>query len=215
MSDNSGLRSGLERWLALLVRYWAFNMNLIHDQGSDWPGFGYTPDEKTQLQSIGRPVPGIEYSVWIALAVVLFLLILTVAVILGMNALPPQASAPLFFLELGLDMIIGLSVGFPAAMLPAAALTGRWFKVSDAALPDRAMTAHFFHKLWFQITRVALVAVAVVMALWIFVPGDSKVWTIGQLVLPFLSPAVAALTTAYYFSARLKRARSAPSDSGR
>jgi len=215
MSDNSGSRSGLERWLALLVRYWAFNMNLIHDQGTNWPGFGYTPDEKSQLQSIGRPVPGIEYLVWIAVTVVLFLLILAVVVILGMNTLPPQASAALFFLELGLDMVIGLSVGFPAAMLPAAALTGRWFKVPDAALPDRAMTAHFFQKLWFQITRVALVAVVLLTALWIVVPGDSKLWTIGQRVLPLLSPAVAALTTAYYFSTRLKRARSAPSDSER
>jgi len=161
MSDNSGSRSGLERWLALLVRYWAFNMNLIHDQGTNWPGFGYTPDEKSQLQSIGRPVPGIEYLVWIAVTVVLFLLILAVVVILGMNTLPPQASAAL------------------------------------------------------QITRVALVAVVLLTALWIVVPGDSKLWTIGQRVLPLLSPAVAALTTAYYFSTRLKRARSAPSDSER
>jgi hypothetical protein len=205
MSDNSAPRPRLERWLALLVRYWAFNMTLIHDQGTNWPGFGYTPDEKTQLQSIARPVPGTEYLVWLALTVIFFMLILTVVVIAGMSFLPAQAAAPLFFLQLGLDLIICLSVGFPAAMVPAAALTGRWFTVSDAALPDRAATAHYFHKLWFQITRIALVGVLVLIPLWIFVPGDSKVWAVGQLVLPLLSPAVAALTTAYYLTARLRR----------
>jgi hypothetical protein len=195
----------LERWLALLVRYWAFNMTLIHDQGTNWPGFGYTPEEKTQLQSIARPVPGIEYFVWLALTVIFFMLILSAVVIAGMNSLPAQAAAPLFFLQLGLDLIISLSVGFPAAMVPAAALAGRWFKVSDAALPERAATAHYFHKLWFQITRIALIGVLVLIPLWIFAPGDSKVWAVGQWVLPLLSPAVAALTAAYYFSGRLRR----------
>jgi hypothetical protein len=27
----------LERWLALLVRYWAYNMSLIHSRGGNWP----------------------------------------------------------------------------------------------------------------------------------------------------------------------------------
>jgi hypothetical protein len=48
------------------------------------------------------------------------------------------------------------------------------------------------------------------MALWIFVSADSKLWVITQIALPLLSPAVAALTAAYYFTARLKR--SAPAD---
>jgi hypothetical protein len=209
MSDDSARRPLLERWLALLVRYWASNMTLIHDRGTSWPGFGYTQDEKAQLQSIARSVPGPEYLVWLALVVIIFILILAVVVIAGMNALPPQAAAPLFFLQLGFDLIISLSVGFPAAMLPAAALTGRWFAVSDGALPDRAATAHYFRRLWFQITRVALAGVLVLIPLWIFVPADSRVWAIGQLVLPLLSPAVAALTSAYYLSGRLRRSAGA------
>ena len=51
------------------------------------------------------------------------------------------------------------------------------------------------------------------MVLWVLVPTDSKLWVIAQIALPLLSPAVAALTAAYYFTARLKsRVRSAPSD---
>jgi hypothetical protein len=88
-------------------------------------------------------------------------------------------------------------------MLPAAALVGRWFNVPDAALPERALTSHYFHKLWFQITRVAVIALLVLIPLWLFVPADSKFFAISRLVLPLLSPAVAALTSAYYLSARL------------
>jgi hypothetical protein len=103
------------------------------------------------------------------------------------------------------DLSVSLSIGFPAAMLPAAALVGRWFGVAASDLPDRATTSHYLHRLWFQITRYAIFGVLALIPIWIFVPGDSKIWVIAQLVLPLLSPAVAALTTAYYFTARLRR----------
>ena len=214
MPDVADLRPNLERWLALLVRYWAFNMTLIHDRGSNWPGFGYSDDEKAKLQSIARQVPAIEYYVWLAIVVVLYLLILTVVVLLGMECLihaiggeqnMSQTPAPVFFLQLALDMGVSLSLGLPAAMLPAAALTGRWMQVAAKDLPDRATTAHFFHRLWWQITRTALLLLAALIPLWIFVPADSKFWLIARVVLPLLSPAVTALTAAYYFGARLRR----------
>ncbi len=41
-------------------------------------------------------------------------------------------------------------------MLPAAAVAGRFYQVADASLPDRLTTAHYFRKLWFQITRIAI-----------------------------------------------------------
>jgi hypothetical protein len=95
-------------------------------------------------------------------------------------------------------------------MLPAAALVGRWFGVADSVLPDRTTTSHYFHKLWFQIARIAMLGALALIPLWIFVPADSKLWVIGKLVLPLLSPAVAALTAAYYFTARLRQAPPAP-----
>jgi hypothetical protein len=207
-------RGNLERWLALLVRYWAFNMTLVHNRGANWPGFGYSDDEKTALNSIATKVPPLEYFVWVALFVVFFLIIVGVIVTVGMNGLiyviggeqnMAKTPAPLFFAQLALDLVVSFSIGFPAAMLPAAALVGRWFKVADAALPDRATTAHYFHKLWFQITRVALVMLLVLIPLWLFVPADSKFFLISRLIVPLLSPAVSALTAAYYFTARLRR----------
>jgi hypothetical protein len=216
---RSSPRSSLERWTALLVRYWAYNMSLIHRQGGNWLGFGYTTEEKAQLQSLSDAVPGLEYAAWLALVVIIYLALLIVTVIAGMNVLihaiggdanMSETPVALFFLMLALGLVVSLSIGFPAAMLPAAALAGRWFNVHDADLPDRAATAHYFHKLWFQIARIAMLGVLALIPLWIFVPADSKIWVIGKLVLPLLSPAVAALTAAYYFTARLRRAPPAP-----
>jgi hypothetical protein len=212
-------RPALERWLALLVRYWAYNMSLIHNQGGNWLGFGYTEEEKAQLQSLSARVPALEFAAWLALVVVIYLALLIVIVLAGMSVLiqaiggdanMSQTPAALFFLLLALGLVASLSIGFPAAMLPAAALAGRWFRVHDADLPDRAATAHYFHKLWFQIARIAMVGALALIPLWIFVPADSKIWVIGKLVLPLLSPAVAALTAAYYLTARLRRAPLAP-----
>jgi hypothetical protein len=218
-TDAAGPRSPLERWLALLVRYWAFNMSLIHSRGGNWPGFGYTGEEKVKLQSIAAKVPFLEYAAWLAFVVVIYLGLLIVIVMAGMSVLihaiggdanMSQTPPALFFLQLALDLVVSLSIGFPAAMLPAAALAGRWFKVPDADLPDRAATSHYFHKLWFQMARIAMLGVLALIPLWIFVPAGSKIWVIGKLVLPLLSPAVAALTAAYYFTARLRRAPLAP-----
>jgi hypothetical protein len=41
--------------------------------------------------------------------------------------------------------------------------------------------------------------------LWLFVPSDSRILLIARLVLPLLSPAVGALNSAYYFSARQRK----------
>ena len=209
----------MERWSALLVRYWAFNMSLIDSRGG-WLGFRYSQDEQTALESIAVKVAPLEYYVWLALTALFYIVIVAVVVTAGMNCLivviggeqnMANTPAPLFFAQLALDLGVGFAVGFPAAMLPAAGLVGRWFAVADAALPDRATTAHYFHKLWFQITRMALLCLLALIPLWLFVPADSKVFLVSRLVVPLLSPAVAALTAAYYFTARLRRGAAEPS----
>jgi hypothetical protein len=207
-------RTGLDRWLALLVRYWAFNITLIRGRGSHWSGFGYSDDEKIQLRAIAGKVPIIEYHVWLGLVVVFVFFILTGIVIIGLNyqmyAIGEEQNmtntpAPVFFLQLALDVVVSLSIGFPAAMLPAAALVGRLFGVEEADLPDPASTAYFFHKLWFQITRAAAITLCALVPTWIFIFGASKFWVIARLLAPLVSPAVAALAVGYYLSARLKR----------
>ena len=195
----------------MLVRYWAFNMTLVHNRGVDWPGFGYTDAEKTELKSISEKYPSVEFYVWLGLAVVFALAIFAGVAIAGMSLLSyaiggekNMANTPeaLFYLAFALQLLVSLSLGFPLAMLPAAALTGRFFTVQNDDLPSGPTTAHYFHKLWFQIARIAAVVVAVCVPLWIFVPGDSKFYVVLRLVIPMLSPAVAALTSAYFFIGR-------------
>jgi hypothetical protein len=207
-------RHALERWLALVVRYWAFNMTLAVAGGMRWPGFGYTDEETAAFKAIAEGYDAFEYYVWLALVVVFYLVIAALVVAVDLNLLTiaiggqknmAQTPAVLFFFSLALGLLVAMIVGFPAAMLPAAALTGRLFKVPDSDLPAPDAAAHFFRKLWFQIARVTLIGVGLLVVLWIFVPADSKVAVLAQLVMPLLSPAVAALTAAYYFSVRLKR----------
>jgi cytosine/uracil/thiamine/allantoin permease len=90
-------------------------------------------------------------------------------------------------------------------MLLASALVGRWYGVANSDLPDRATTARFFHKLWFQLTRMAIVMMAILVPAWILIPDNSKFWVTLQLVIPCLGPAVLAISGAYYLSRRLKK----------
>ena len=216
MNPLPNSRRALERWLALVVRYWAANMTLIHSRGSNWLGFGYTADEKAEMQSIAGKFSGTEYFVWVAVVALIAVAIFAAIVIAGMSCLTyaiggdqnmPNTPDALFYLALALMMVVSLTVGLPAAMLPSAALVGRWFRVADSDLPDPATPAHYFHKLWFQIARMTIIMICVVLPLWLFVPNDSKFWVMGRLVAPLLSPVVLVLTTAYYFSARLQRSR--------
>ena len=211
MPDVSNSRPTVERWLALLVRYWAFNMTLVHNQGTDWPGFGYTDAEKAELKSISEKYPSAEFYTWLGLTVVFALAIFAAVAIAGTSLLTyaiggeknmANTPEPLFYLAFALQLLMSLSLGFPLAMLPAAALTGKFFAVKNDDLPNSTTTAHYFHKLWFQIARIAALVVAVCVPLWLFVPGDSKFYVVMRLVIPMLSPAVAALTAAYFFTAR-------------
>ncbi len=212
MTSVSNSRSTLERWLALVVRYWSFNMTLIHNRGSNWPGFGYSEREKAELAAMAGEVPRTEFYVWMFVFVVFFLAILIAVVLAGFSCLTyaiggeqNMAKTPeaLFFMMMALNLLVALSIGFPAAMLPSAAVAGRLFHVADSSLPDRLTTAHYFRKLWFQITRMASMMLLVLIPLWLFAPSDSRFWILTKLVLPFVSVAVSALTSAYYLSARV------------
>jgi hypothetical protein len=201
----------LKRCLALLVRYWAFNMTVVHNRGVQWPGFGYTEAETTEMRSISEGYPKIEFYAWLALVVVFALFIFAGVAIAGLRLLMyaiggeknmANTPAPLFYLAFALQLLVSLSLGFPLAMIPAAALVGRFFAVKNGDLPSGATTAHYFHKLWFQTARVASVMVAVCVPLWLFVPGDSRFYTVMRLVIPMLAPAVGALTGAWFFIPR-------------
>ena len=202
MNSTTPARGG--RALGLLVRHWACNMTLVHDQGSAWPGFGYTPDEQTVLRTLARRVPSFEFTTWMAFVVLLALVTFAGFALLaaaqwagnGANDSPESASGTAFLLSLGVAFVVSLAVGFPAAMLAASVATGRLFNVSDAALPDAAARDHFLHKLSFQLARVALLGSAVIVALCLWLPD--RVWLLTRCVVPVLGPAVGLSTLLYY-----------------
>jgi hypothetical protein len=202
MNGNTPQRLG--RAFGLLVRYWACNMTLVHDQGGVWPGFGYSLSEQSALRTIARRVPSIEFSVWMTFVVVFTLLCLGGLTLFAIWLLAStrvghsleSVSATTFLLNLGVVMVASLAVGFPAAMLVGSLLTGRLFGVSEADLPDAPVRAHYVHKLSFQLLRFAFLGSAVVVAMCLWLPD--RIWLLTRCVLPVLGPAVSLAIALYY-----------------
>jgi hypothetical protein len=226
MSQSIASRSALERLLALMVRYWACNMTVVHDQGQNWPGFGYTEEEKGTLRAIARKAGSFEFFAWIGLVAVFFMAMIGgivaatayLSLALGGNPNPGAESETTFYLQISCGMVACISIGFPLAMLAASWLLGRLFAVTDVDLPDRATTVHFFGKLVFQITRIAIIVSVGGLVVWLLIPADSKFWAFSKLVVPLLSPAILVLSAAYYVTVWLRRralaASSAPEARG-
>jgi hypothetical protein len=120
---------------------------------------------------------------------------------------PAGATLPgsVFFLSEGAAIVVTFTIGIPVAMLLASALVGRWYGIANSDLPDRATTAQFFHKLWFQLTRMAIVMMAILVPAWVLIPDNSKIWVTLKLVIPCLGPVWLAISGAYYLSNRLKK----------
>jgi hypothetical protein len=209
MDALPGSRSTLERWIALLVRYWAYNMTLAFNQGSYYPGFGYSEDEKEEMASFSQECSFGQYLVWTGVVALVAIAVIVATCMPGMYYVIFKTSgtlpASIFYLSMGMTLVGCFTIGLPVAMLLSSALVGRLYGIADSDLPDRATTARFFHKMWFQLTRMAIVVVAILVPVWIFVPDNSKFWVTLKLVIPLLGPAAAVLSGAYYLSIRMRR----------
>ena len=153
-------RSTLERWIALLVRYWAFNMTLASQFGSYWPGFGYSEDEKAEMASISQKCSLGQFLVWLLIVAFVAMPVIAVTCMPGMYFVifksdPATLPESIFFLSLGVAIVGCFTIGIPVSMLLSSALVGRLYKVANSDLPDRATTARFFHRLWKKLLRPA------------------------------------------------------------
>lgn len=179
-------------------------MTIVHDQGTVWPGFGYSQSEQDALRAIARRVPSFEFTVWIAFVVVFALTGFAGLTLLGTWLLArtsaghslDSVSGTAFVVNLGVEMVASLAVGVPAAMFAASSFTGRLFEVSDADLPGAPFRAHYVRKLGFQLTRLALLGSLVVVAMCLWLPD--RVWLLTRCVMPVLVPAVSLATALYY-----------------
>ncbi len=201
---NSTASRGLGRGFGLLVRHWACNMTLVHGQGTVWPGFAYSQSEQEALRAIARRVPSLEFTVWMAFVVVFALILFAGFTLLGTWLLAATSaghsldsvSGTAFVLNLGVEMVASLAVGFPTAMFAASVLIGRLFAVSDNELPDAPVRAHYVHKLSFQLTRMALLGSTVVVAMCLWLPD--RAWLLTRCVIPVLVPAVSLAVVLCY-----------------
>src|SRR5579859_5579089 len=109
----------MQRWLSLVVRYWAVNMTMIHDRRSNWPLFGYTDPEKEEMRQMARQVPTGEFYCFTGILVVIAISLFAVVVVSGMYCLltaiggeqnMPNTPASLFFLSLALECVVSLTI---------------------------------------------------------------------------------------------------------
>lgn len=197
--------NAIQRLCGLTVRYWSFNMTLVHQQGATWPGFGYTDEEKQRMKTIAQGFDSTEYYFWMGIVVAAFFAMLIPLIYTEIMSLDPKTtSESSFMIMLATTMMLALSVGFFSAMLIGAFLMGKIFKVPDEQLPDEETTDQLFRKLWFQITRVALVCPLVVIGLYFYLPKDSKIVNTLSKVVPVVAPAVSVLTATFFFRRRIR-----------
>jgi len=184
-------------------------MTLAFNQGSYYPGFGYSEDEKEEMASFSQECSFGQYLVWTGVVALVAIAVIVATCMPGMYYVIFKTSgtlpASIFYLSMGMTLVGCFTIGLPVAMLLSSALVGRLYGIADSDLPDRATTARFFHKMWFQLTRMAIVVVAILVPVWIFVPDNSKFWVTLKLVIPLLGPAAAVLSGAYYLSIRMRR----------
>jgi hypothetical protein len=209
MDAAANSRSTLERWIALLVRYWACNMTLAFKSGGYWPGFGYTADEKAEMASLSRSCSFGQFLAWTFIVALIAMPVIVIASLPGVFLISSPGGAALpgsvFFLSEGAAIIVTFTIGIPVAMLLGSALVGKLYRIANSGLPDRATTARYFHKMWFQLTRMAIVMMAILVPAWILIPDNSKLWVTLKLVAPCLGPVWLAISGAYYLSNHLKK----------
>jgi hypothetical protein len=137
--------STLQRWLSLMVRYWAVNMTLIHNRGSNWPGFGYTDDEKKDMRKMAARTPKSEFYWFVAINTVFAITLFGGVVTAGMYCLlaaiggeqnMPSTPASLFFLSLALEVVACLTLVLPLTMLISSAIVGRIAGVTRPYFPN-------------------------------------------------------------------------------
>jgi hypothetical protein len=184
-------------------------MTLAFKSGSYWPGFGYSNGEKAEMTFVSQKCSFGQFLVWAVFVALVAIPVIVATCMPGMyyvifktGAILP---ASIFFLSMGVTIVGCFTIGLPVAMLLSSALVGRLYGIANSDLPDRATTARFFHKLRFQLTRMAIVMMAILVPVWILVPDNSKFWVTLKLVIPFLGSAALVITGAYYLSIRLRR----------
>ena len=195
------------------VRFWCCNMDLVHASKMEWPGFGYTEAEQRTMHAYAERVTPRERTVLFALVTVLTILcgaLLIGVMFITLNALYPDPSktpAAVFFFLLANAALTTCSGGLIGAILIAGWITGQLIAPAPESLPDAAFARALFPKAVWQITRMTVIMVLVVLAGWLFVPNGSKLDLLLRALAPTLAPTVAVLTVLRYAAGQVRRGK--------
>ncbi len=156
-----------------VIQYWAYNMDLIHRGKMEWPGFGYTDQEKEQLAALGSGLPYWKYLAFLVINTVLFLglagFVVGVGVLPIATLLDPNHQSGLVFLgALAAGAVVCLGFGIPATMGYAALILNAVSSSSVAGGVSDEQAAVLYHKMNRQITRMGVIMGVLLVPLVIF-----------------------------------------------
>ncbi|HMU39669.1 MAG TPA: hypothetical protein PKE31_11730 [Pseudomonadota bacterium] len=104
-----------------LVSYWAYNMTQLHNLGIRYPGFGYTDEEKQQLEALAKQVTVFGYMGFGVLNAVYFLGL--AGFVMGAGAFPlmflldpTHQSGGVFLACMGFGIAVSIGLGLPTSM---------------------------------------------------------------------------------------------------
>ncbi len=123
------------RFATTFVRYWGANMRwFVWAYEYEWPGFGYSAEDRALLVRWGATV-GNSFIVF-SLATFVFFLALAIAILTvvwgpALAADPATTPAVVFLMGLGAACILSITVALPLAMLGAAPLASRFAPPPD------------------------------------------------------------------------------------
>lgn len=107
--------------LRTMVSFWAFNMALIHKFGMRYPGFGYTDEEKEQMNTLAQGVSALGYLGFGALNAVFFMALAGFVMGFGVIPLvfvldPTHQSDAVILSCLGFGIAVAIGLGLPTSL---------------------------------------------------------------------------------------------------
>lgn len=145
-----------------VVQYWAYNMNLIHRGGMEWPGFGYSDAEKEQLAALSTGLSFGQYLAFLFLNSILFIslagFVVGVGVIPVATLLDPEHKSGGVFLGcLAVGAVVCLGFGIPATMGYTAVILNAIKSPKEPGAVSDEQAATLYHKMNHQITRMGVI----------------------------------------------------------
>jgi hypothetical protein len=144
-----------------VIQYWAYNMDLIHRGAMEWPGFGYTKDEKEQLSALAAGLSGWKFIAFLFLNALFFIGLAGVVIGVGVMPIaalldPTHQSGMVFLGCLGVGAVVCLGFGIPATMGLTAVTLNLIASPSEPGPLSDEQAAALYHKMNRQITRMGV-----------------------------------------------------------